>query len=32
MNTEMDFLIVGNFLYDKSKQLVKIEKIEFLKD
>ncbi len=32
MNTEMDFLVVGNFLYDRSKQVVKIQKKEFLKD
>lgn len=32
MNTEMDYLVVENFLYEKVKQKIKLEKMEFKKD
>ena len=32
MNTEMDFLVMGNFVYEKSKQNLNFSKIKFKKD
>ena len=32
MNTEMDFLVIENFLYEKKKQKSILKKIEFNKD
>ena len=32
MNTEMDYLVINNFLYKKEKQNINFNKIEFVKD
>ena len=32
MNTEMDYLVIENFLYEKRKQTVKFDKMKFKKD
>ena len=32
MNTEMDVLVIGNFIYFKSDQKIKVDKYEFEKD
>ena len=32
MNTEMDYLVIENYLYSKKDQIIKLKKIEFEKD
>ena len=32
MNTEMDFLVIGNFFYDKNNQKINFSRIGFKKD
>ena len=32
MNTEMDYLVIENYLYSKKNQKIKLKKIEFEKD
>ena len=32
MNTEMDYLVIENYLYSKKDQKIKFKKIEFEKD
>ena len=32
MNTEMDILVIGNYIYKKTDQKIKISKDEFKKD
>ena len=32
MNTEMDYLVINNFIYEKKNQTIKIKKNEFKKD
>ena len=32
MNTEMDFLVIGNFFYEKKNQKINFSRIGFKKD